>query len=597
MIRILLQLLFLPIRLVYFLYCRLRNLSRPGPLMHHRIPGHFTMFQSGGMLSLVVPGDDVHFVEYAQFLRLVADSKHIKTFAYSIGPVSFGLAETEQIGQMLARIARSGKKLIAHSEGGNLRTLYLLSMADERYAAPAADFQSFFPASEPHYLKGLLQKAGVRVETYAAGRYKSAGEMFSRNNPSSDARKNLEELIQSLRTSISQVLDRVKLKSNKPFSRLLIEQSLWSAAQLISIGFLREELTESALIKRLQNKQDEPIKHALSETQPEQPVASPGTQPTDGKEIKLTSDTKLIGFHKRARYPLIRFRRVRSIAVVSMEGAISAGSHGDTVKSGLINGNAYRDIIEQLKDSHEDAVILCINSPGGTPDGSEMIYQAIMELKEKKPVIAFMTGVAASGGYYIASAAHKVYSLETTLTGSIGVVRIQPDARGLYKKLGVETTRIGFDRTQDIMSLTGPLSGDSRKLLKEQLTSTYDTFLDRVAKGRKQDKKTVHRFAEGKVWSGHDFLGTGLMDGITDIVSLLEILKELLGYKTGTPLKLELYPEVKVDVRSLVSGKLPFSAQLNSILAPLSSNVEEFSRLNLTVPLVYTALPLAIRVR
>ncbi|MBL8020405.1 MAG: signal peptide peptidase SppA [Leptospirales bacterium] len=595
MIRILLQLLVLPLRLIYFLYCKLRNLSKPGPLLFHRIPGKFTMFQASGMLSLFVPNDDVHFIEYAQFLGLVAESRHVQTFVYSLGPVSFGMAETEQIGAMLKRISHSGKKLIAHSEGGNLRTLYLMSMADERYAAPAADFQSFFPASEPHYVKGLLQKLGIRVEAFAAGRYKSAGEMFSRSNPSGDARKNLEELIKSLRTSISQVLDRVTIRGNKSFSRMLIDQSLWSSSQLIEIGFLREEITESALLKRLQNKQEEAVVHALSE--PASAVSKSEPDRQNKKEIKLTRDEKLVSFTRRSRYPLIRLQRRRSVALVAMEGAISAGHHGDSTKAGFINGHAYREVIEQLADTIEEAVILCINSPGGTPDGSEMIYQAICELKEKKPVIAFMTGVAASGGYYIASAAHRIYSPETTLTGSIGVVRIQPDTAGLYKKLGVDTARIGFDRTQDIMSLTAPLSGDSRRLLRDQLTSTYDTFLDRVARGRKQDKRTVHKFAEGKVWSGRDFLATGMMDGITDVISLFEILKELLGYSKQTRLSIQLYPEVKMDLRSFVSGKIPLSAGISSLFGNLSPESLDLSAFRFASTLLYSLLPLAIRNR
>lgn len=594
MIRILLQLLFLPLRLIYFLYCKLRNLSKPGPLLFHRIPGRFTMFQASGMLSLFVPNDDVHFIEYAQFLGLVAESRHVQTFVYSLGPVSFGMAETEQIGAMLKRISHSGKKLIAHSEGGNLRTLYLMSLADERYAAPAADFQSFFPASEPHYVKGLLQKLGIRVEAFAAGRYKSAGEMFSRSNPSGDARKNLEELIKSLRTSISQVLDRVTIRGTRSFSRLLIDQSLWSSTQLTELGFLREEITESALLKRLQNKREEPIVHALSDPSA---AASKNPESEKKKEIKLTRDQTLVNFTRRARYPLIRLQKIRSVALVAMEGAISAGHHGDSTKAGFINGHAYREVIEQLADTNDEAVILCINSPGGTPDGSEMIYQAISELKEKKPVIAFMTGVAASGGYYIASAAHRIYSLETTLTGSIGVVRIQPDTAGLYKKLGVDTARIGFDRTQDIMSLTAPLSGDSRRLLRDQLTSTYDTFLDRVARGRKQDKKTVHKFAEGKVWSGRDFLSTGMMDGITDVISLFEILKELLGYKKNTRLAIQLYPEVKLDLRSFVSGKIPLSAGISSLFGNLSPEGLELSAFKFASTLLYSLLPLAIRNR
>ncbi len=545
-IRLLLQILFLPLRLLWFFYARLRNLRRPGSILVHRVPDRFTVFRSSGYLSMLVPREEIHFAEYMGLLRVFADSEDLKTILLIVPELHHNQAECDQIAEALLQITAKGKKLIGFSEGGNLRTLLLLSCCSERYSAPAASYASFLPASEPHYFKDLLKKVGVRMDVMAAGRYKSAGEMFSRREPSRAARENLEDLIAGLRKSILSQFEK-----NVPgLGSRLSKRTLWSAAQLVEVIFFKEEITQAALTKRITKHYDPPVAHAFSpKDQKEEPIEKPE---------RKTSETALVRRHLRRSFVPIRLKRTRSAAFVAMEGTIYSGRYGDQPKSGVISAHAYRSILEELESSRDEAVILWINSPGGTPDGSEIIYQAVRSLGEKKPVIALLSGVAASGGFYIASAAHRIFAMESTITGSIGVVRMQPDAEKLYEKLGVATARIGFDNAQDVLSVSRPVGKEGRKLLEEQITSTYATFLSRVASGRKKEVTDVSRYAEGRVFTGSQFLKTGLIDEIRGLVSAVEFLKDTLKIPQKDPLRLSLYPEVRVDLRALISERLPF---------------------------------------
>ncbi|HMW58314.1 MAG TPA: signal peptide peptidase SppA, partial [Leptospiraceae bacterium] len=440
--------------------------------------------------------------------------------------------------------------VIGHSEGGGIRTLYLLSCCSERFASPASSYSSFFPASEPHYFKGLLKKFGVRMEVFSAGKYKSAGETFSRSGPSKEARENLEELISGLRANIARGMEARAPGFAKKFKNKL----LWSASELVTEGFFSREITEKDLARHLSGEPRETVKHAFSTVQPELEQKGP--------QLRITSDGALVRRHLRSRFKLLNLSRRRSFAFVAMEGAIYSGRKGDHARSGMISGHAYRDLLHDLADSRDEAVIVWINSPGGTPDGSEIVYQALRYLGEKKPVVALMASVAASGGYYIASAAHRIFSLESTITGSIGVVRLQPDAEKFYEKLGVESTRIGFEGSEDILSVSRPVGREGRRLLDDQIQSTYSTFVQRVADGRGKSPAHVRRFAEGKVFTGKDFLASGLVDEIRGIPETVDFLKSSMGIPAARRMQLSLYPEVRVDLRTLVSERFPISAAL-----------------------------------
>jgi protease-4 len=553
MIRILVQLVLSPLRMLYFMYCRLRLLRKPGSVLLHRVPDRFTVFRSSGLVSLFVPQEEVHFVEYMSHLRTIAESPHIRTVILSVPETSHSLVETGEIAAQILRIRSAGKRVLAHSEGGGLKTLLLLAQADERYAAPSSDFHSFLPASEPHFIRGLLARFGIRVHTRAAGKFKSAGEMFSRDGSSPAARENLAALVSGLRESVLQHFEgSPELKKT---ALRFSEQTLWSAQELRGLGFFSDLLSEDELVSRATGEVRQPASHPFQK--------DPAIVQT-GKTVRLLEDEAVLIRRKHQQFRPVHFRKKRSLAYAAMEGTIVAGRRGDSIRPGLISACAYRDLFSDLAETGDEVIFLAINSPGGSPDGSEILYQSIRELGRQKPVIALLGGVAASGGYYAAAAAHKIFASPASITGSIGVVRLQPEASGLYKKLGIRSERIGFRGTEDILSFTAPPSKSSERLIQRQLETTYSQFLGRVASGRGMNASEVRKHAEGRVYTGLQFLKTGLIDGVMDFAGALDYYRAEAGIP-GKPFVIHTYPEVRLDLRTMLTEQMPFSGALAAL--------------------------------
>lgn len=203
-----------------------------------------------------------------------------------------------------------------------------------------------------------------------------------------------------------------------------------------------------------------------------------------------------------------------TIALINISGVISAGDEGGSLFMGA--GASSRKIVAYLKAAEKTrgvkAILLRINSPGGTAAGSQEIYNEIMRIREKKPVIVSMADVAASGAYYISSAATKIVANPSTLTGSIGVIMESIDLTGLYRKLGMEDRTLKAGRYKDIDNPARPMTDEERVLLNSMLQSVYSQFLSDVAKGRRLDISEVKRIAEGRIYTGEQAKKLKLVD-------------------------------------------------------------------------------------
>ncbi len=214
--------------------------------------------------------------------------------------------------------------------------------------------------------------------------------------------------------------------------------------------------------------------------------------------------------YQRKRFKPFRIRRYPSVALVSCEGMIVWGD--EQPDSGRIGALSMRKIFQDLEESKNEAIFLYINSPGGLSDASEALYQDIYRLSRAKPVFAIIGPVAASGGYYMACAANRIYSPDLSLTGSVGVLRMRPELSGLYRKLGIHKQRVRFGPTTDILSESGNLSKKSQALLDESMDRAYNLFLDRVGRNRGLNRKEADLRGRGKVYTGAQFRSEGMVD-------------------------------------------------------------------------------------
>ncbi|MEQ9366763.1 MAG: S49 family peptidase [Leptospirales bacterium] len=604
----LLRLLILPLRIPLYLYYALRNLARRGDLLFHAVPDRFTMLRPGGVLAYFAPRHETHFVEYLALLRVFAESDVLSTLVYTVPDLEASWSEVEQMGRALEKIDAAGKQLIAYSEGGNLKTLYLMSFADRRYAAPHANFVLNYPATEGYFLKSTIARFGVTVETHHAGKFKAEGfEMFTRTGYSPAARKNLKELLGDFRARIDARFALCGEVGDK-LTRLARKQILAESGDIRETGFFDdsvgaavfEDWIRSCLIDgQAADPQtapnvippdeisDEVLHHfapARSETateagagtkgeasakieSPDSAAAREAGATEDLRQIlkreakarrRTTDEQALYKRHWRKRFPLLRLRGLPSLALVTMDGPISMGRPGEPPKGYGIAALGFRDLIKDLGDGREEAVFLYINSPGGGADASELLFDSIYRLSRVKPVLAVVGSVAASGGYYLACAANRIYASPFSIVGSIGVIRIRPNVAGLYKKLGVKRESIFRDPTRDLFSEAGPLSPASRRLMKATMQSTYDLFLRRVAQGRNQSPRDVSRHAEGRVFSGERFEAASMIDGPFSMLEAIEDYRRRSGYSAEQQFHMNYYPEVRADLRSLagLSGGL-----------------------------------------
>jgi protease-4 len=369
------------------------------------------------------------------------------------------------------------------------------------------------------FLKDMLDKLGVKVNIVRAGDYKSAGETFTRNSMSDEAKNNslelisdyYEQLIMDLANSYKVSEDEV-IKIIEDREKLLINQE-----QSIELNLVHELIHFDSLLKKLKIDNNNLIKH--SKYIP--------------KSEKMQKD---------------------KIAVVYMVGNIGHNSS--------ISSSSYTQIFNDiLKDDNIKSVVLRINSGGGSALESEIIHNKIIQLKEKKTVIVSLSDIAASGGYYIASNANKIVADPYTITGSIGVFGMIPDLSGTAEKIGINNEVIGFGKYNRVGNPFIPFSTEFETALQLEINDVYNEFKNRVSEGRNIPFDDVEEIAQGQIWSAKKALDIKLIDeigGLQDAIKYASSISNVSNYSTVY------YPEVKSSFNSLFN--FDFDASLKQLV-------------------------------
>ena len=566
------------------------------------MPTHFSTLPPVGLISLFIPHKEISFIEYLNFLEILVKDKFLKEIVIKLPDITAPWHQIEEISIMLKKIRASGKKISAYCKHGNLKSLFLLACADYRWADPNSNFIIQLPAYDAYFLKDGLDKLGVKIETQSVGKYKSGGfEIFTRNNFSEENKKSMLHLIQSMRKIISDVIEEtpnLKKEEIKNLQNILVKQSLIHAKDIAKefskIVFFDKLFEERHLLDMIINKkiktEKEFAKHIYQpnyknkkniKNDKKQNIQFYNELKKESKiQSKICSEENIIGRYKRKIFNPLKIKNFPSIAFVAMEGSINMGKENDSPSHKTINALAYCELIEKIKKGNEELVLLYINSPGGSADASEILYQKINQLAQTKPVIAVLGSVAASGGYYIACAANRIYASKITLTGSIGVIRIRPEISNLYKKIGIKKSSLIQDPTRDVFSEVLPLSKTTISMLAKQMQATYTLFLERVVEGRKLNKKEVEAMAQGRVFTADVFKSKKMIDGNLNINEILDLYKkeyeDLTGKKASTLYNINFYPELKPTLSSILAakGKNPFSFSLSE--TSLFSNIFDF---------------------
>lgn len=418
-----------------------------------------------------------------------------------------GMATVEEIRSALKDFKASGKFIYAYGDVLSQKAYYLVTVADSVILNPQGmvDFRGL--GGERTFYKKGLEKLGVEMQIVRHGKFKAAVEPYLLDKMSDENRLQTETYLKSM---WNEMLTDISASRQMGFDELN------DIADMVATFRKADFAMQKNMVDRLKYK-DQVI--------------------DDLKKLTGTSekeDVKAVDIFKYTKVPEQRSHQglaKNKIAVIYASGSIDASVSEEGIKSEDLS----RTIREARRDSSIKAIVLRINSPGGSAFGSEVIWREVKLAAQTKPVIASMGDVAASGGYYIACAADTIMADRTTITGSIGIFGMIPNAQKLLTdKLGITHDVVMTNEHSDMISVTRPMSTFERDLMQQMIEDGYDTFISRVAEGRKMEKTAIDEIGQGRVWAAPNAREIKLVDtfgGLSDAIELAKNMAKLENYR------------------------------------------------------------------
>lgn len=459
-------------------------------------------------------------------IKKAKENDDIKGIYIQATSLNANFASLQEIRDALDDFKKSGKFIVAYSDNYTQGMYYLSSVANKVLLNPKGAIEWRGLASQPLFLKGLLEKLGIEMQVFRVGTYKAAVERFSATEMSPANREQVTAYITSIWNEII---------TDVAASRKVSVDSLNNYANRMLMFYPAEQTVKSGMADTLIYKND--VRDYLKQL----------------VEIDKDDDLAVLGLDEmiNVKKNTPKDKSGNIIAVYYAFGEIDGGS-SSTDEDGIISNEVIKDLRKLKEDKDVKAVVLRVNSPGGSAFGSEQIWEAVCQLKKEKPVIVSMGDYAASGGYYISCAADTIVAEPTTLTGSIGIFGLIPNAKGLTDKLGLSFDVVKTHKFADFGNIMRGMNTDEQTLLQMYINQGYDLFVSRCAEGRKMSKKEIEKIAEGRVWTGEAAKKIGLVDILGGIDKALEIAVKKAKVEGYTVVG---YPDRKNVLQELLNSK------------------------------------------
>ena len=469
-------------------------------------------------------GDDTSNYTLRDVLSAIGKAKENESIAgiyIEADMLGTGYASLKSIRDALLDFRESGKFVVAYADNYTQGLYYLSSVADKVMLNPRGVIQWRGLSATPMFYKELLDKLGVEMQVFRVGTYKSAVEPFVATEMSDANRQQIETYLKSVWGTVT---------NEVAASRGLTVEQLNACADRMLMFYPAQESVTAGLADTLIYKND--VRDYLE--------ARVGLDEDD--DLSLLSLADMAGVAKNQ--PKDKSGNV--VAVYYASGEID-GTQGEG--SEYIDSEEMAADLRRLKEDEDvRAVVLRVNSPGGSAYGSAQIWYAVSELKKEKPVIVSMGDYAASGGYYLSCCADTIVAEPTTLTGSIGIFGLYPNVQGLTEKIGLDFDVVKTNRFADFGTPGRPLNADESSLMQMMVNEGYNLFLERCAQGRGMTKEEVDKVGQGRVWTGADALELGLVDELGGLDRALEIAVEKAGVEHYTLMS---YPAPRPFLESL----------------------------------------------
>jgi protease-4 len=514
------------------------------------------------------------FWDQLRLIRMVKNDPEVSGLVILIDEPKLSLAQCQQLAMELKKLRESGKKVYVHADSIST-SLYLLALPAERIGmSPGAMLMVNGIAAQVFYYKNLMDKLGIDADVEHLGNYKLAAEPFTATQPSQFMDEQMNSLLVSLYSQTLQAIGDAR-KMTVPEVEAVVDRGPFVAEQALQEKLIDQVIHRQEMLKEIRQSLGGRLVYNYG--QGEMPEVQSGFSGLMQIFNMIGSKGSKDGQDK--------------VAIVYVTGMVVEGETQEFFDSAQTAGaqTMRKAFAEIRKNDRIKAVVVRIDSPGGSATASEIIWNLVRSVPEGKPVIVSMGAMAGSGGYYIASAGSYIYASPGTLTGSIGVITGKPVLKNMIDKIYINYKTYARGKNATLFDPMSHLNDDQRKMLHDQMVQVFDQFKDRVMVGRRDKIRNIDELATGRVYTGEQGLGLGLVDGMGSLAdavelaaskakitsydvihlpkpkTLVEVLLEGMGYRVD--------PEQMFAASRIMSGMSPEQKMLMLVLPGINTSV------------------------
>src|SRR6266850_3761453 len=502
---------------------------RDNSVLALKISGPLPDFVLEDPLRRLFGGPDQSLTGLVLQLKKAKVDTRIKEVTLDIEGSGAGWAKSEEIRDAVTDFRSSGKPVYGYMEYGMNKEYYIATACDKVYVAPPGELFITGLAADVMFFRGSLDKLGIYPDIYQIGKYKSAGDMFTQKKMTDAHREYVNSLLDDLFNRYVTAIAQARHKTPDEV-RNLIDDAPYGAAKAKEAGLIDETVYHDQL--------DKQIKAQLGYKDSDQfaPVRA-----ADYREVSPQS----LGLNKGEK-----------IAVIYATGDIGSGrsENSPSGEQSIGSDTLAKAVTDAAEDKSIKAIVIRVDSPGGSGLASDIIWHAVDAANQKKPVVVSMSDVAASGGYYISASASKIVAQPSTITGSIGVVAGKPVMKGFYDWLGISNEYVLRGKTAGMFRETEKFSDEERAKFEDWIKTTYyQDFVPKVAKGRHKDAAYIDSIAQGRVWTGFQGKERGLVDEFGGLDRAVEVAKDLAKIPKDKGVHRVILPEPRTFIQALLN--------------------------------------------
>jgi protease-4 len=527
---------------------------RDNSVLALRIAGTLPDYTPDDPIKRIFGGPDQSLTGLVMQFKKAKVDKRIKAILLDVNVSGVGWGKAEELRDAIADFRTSGKPVYAYLEFGLNKEYYLATACDKIIVPPPGELFINGLAADVMFFRGSLDKLGIYPDIYQIGKYKSAGDTFTQKKMTEAHRQYINELLNDLFDRYVNTIAQARHKTPDDV-RALIDNAPYNAAKAKEAGLIDDSMYRDDVEKLMKKNL------GYKDTDTFTPVRA-----NDYRDVSPES----LGLNTGER-----------IAVIYATGEIGSGTseNSPSGEQSIGSETVAKALTDAAADKTLKAIVLRVDSPGGSGLASDIIWHAVEAANQKKPVVVSMSDVAASGGYYISASAARIIAQPSTITGSIGVVAGKPVLRGFYDWLGISNEYVLRGKNAGMFRETEKFSDDERAKFEDWIKTTYyQDFVPKVAKGRHKDPQYVDSVGQGRVWTGAQAKDKGLVDDFGGLDKAIEVAKQLAKIPADKGVERVILPYPTTFLQELFSGNENSNTEVEQQRAVLAALPEDARR-------------------